>query len=348
MPRRLAPIATLPSPRTAAAPAGVSVVVPVYNGAGTLRELVARLVTVLSARGAPFEVLLVNDGSADESRLSIEQLAAADSRIRGLDLMRNFGQHAALLAGIRAARHAVTITLDDDLQHPPEEIPRLLAELDHGADVVYGAPFQAQQSRTRRLVSWLHHRLLSLLADWPTARYSSSFRAFRTELRRAFDHYGGSVVTLDVLLGWGASRFSHVLVEHAPRRSGASNYGPWRLLLHALQTLTSFSVRPLRAASLLGLVCTAVGLAATAYALLFFRLRGLDVPADTFIFAVVCSFSGIQLFALGIIGEYLARVHVRTLERPPYAVRRAAGFTEEEGTLESPAAGPERPAPPRS
>lgn len=322
MPRPLGPIAPLAPPRPGPAPSSVSVVVPVYNGAQTLAELVERLVAVLAAREAPFEVILVNDGSEDESWPLVERLAAADPRVRGIDLMRNFGQHAALLAGIRAVRHAVTITLDDDLQHPPEEIPKLLEELERGADVVYGAALETRHSRPRRVVSWLHHRLLSLLADWPTARYSSSFRAFRSELRSAFEHYSGSVVTLDALLGWGARRFSHVLVTHAPRRSGASNYGALRLLLHALQTLTSFSVRPLRVASLLGLACTAIGLAATAYAILFYRVRGLAIPPDTFIFAVVCSFSGIQLFALGIIGEYLARVHVRTLERPPYAVRR--------------------------
>jgi len=316
---------SVPRARPAAEARSVSVVVPVYNGAASLDELVDRLVAALEPVGAPFEIWLVNDGSRDASWERIEARAAADPRVRGLDLVRNFGQHAALLAGIRAARHARIVTLDDDLQHPPEAIPALLAELDRGADVAYGTPSERPHSAPRRLASWAIHALLAGVLGSEVSRHSSPFRAFRTGVRDAFDHYEGSFVTIDALLTWGAGRVARVPVEHAPRKHGRSNYTPARLLRHAFHTVTNFSVRPLQFASVLGFAFTVIGFSATCYALGFYKLRGLSVPPDTFVFAVVCFFSGVQLFTLGIIGEYLARVHLRTMRRPSYVVRRETG-----------------------
>jgi len=308
----------------------VSVVVPVYDGEATLAELVDRTVKVMEPRGAPFEIILVNDGSRDASWSRIVALAAGDARVRGLDLTRNFGQHAALLAGIRLARHAVTVTLDDDLQHPPEAIPRLLDAVEADRDVVYGTPSPDPRPLPRRASSWLLHGLLAGLLGSETEQYSSSFRAFRTGLRDAFADYRGAFVTLDALLTWGADRFGHVFVEHAPRRQGRSAYTTGRLVRHALNTVTNFSVRPLHLVSLLGFSFTLIGISAMGYAVGFYRLRGLPVPPDTFICAVVCLFSGIQLFTLGVIGEYLARVHVRSMNRPAYVIRRDTGARDGE------------------
>ncbi len=305
--------------------ASVSVVVPVFNGAASLHELVERIVGVLAPRSAPFEILLVNDGSRDESWPQIVKLAAGDPRVLGIDLVRNFGQHAALLAGIRAARFDRIVTLDDDLQHPPESIPALLAKIDQGADVVYGTPTARPHSAPRRLASSAIHGLLFGVLGSEVSRHSSPFRAFRTSVRDSFADYEGSFVTIDALLTWGAGRIAHVTVEHAARKHGRSNYSPYRLVRHAFHTVTNFSVRPLQAASVLGFVFTLVGFSATCYAIGFYRLRGLAVPPDTFIFAVVCFFSGVQLFTLGIFGEYLARIHLRTMRRPSYVVRRETG-----------------------
>lgn len=299
----------------------VSVVVPVYNGAATLAELVQRLEVVLTSRGAPFEILLVNDGSGDASWDEIRRLAAGRVAVRGIDLWRNYGQHNALLAGLRLARYAVTVTLDDDLQQPPEEIPKLLDALEDGADLVYGVPREVQQVWTRRVASTLLRSALATLLGWRVARYLSAFRAFRTSLRDAFADYRGAFVTLDALLTWGSARATHVTVEHAPRQRGRSNYSVGRLVLQAFDTVTTFSVRPLRFASLLGFLFMALGLAGMSYSLGFYKLRGLPVPGDTFLFAGICMFSGIQLFTLGILGEYLARMHVRLMDRPPYAIR---------------------------
>ncbi len=321
--------ADIPEPATPArAPRrrSVSVVVPVYNGSATLPELVARIRDVLDERDIVFEIWLVNDGSRDESWSRIAALAAGDPRVHGLDLARNFGQHNALLAGIRAARHDATVTIDDDLQHPPEAIPDLLDKLDEGYDVVYASPVDTtSQPVSRRLSSWAIHEFLWRVLGSATERHSSSFRIFRTRVREAFADYRGAFVTIDALLTWGASRFTYIPVKHAARRHGQSNYDLRKLVTHGFNTVTNFSIRPLQVVSLIGFAFTLVGLSATAYAIGFYKLRGLTVPPDTFIFAVVCLFSGIQLFTLGIIGEYLARVHIRAMNKPAYVIREETG-----------------------
>lgn len=308
--------------RSEAADRSVSIVVAVFNAEATLERLVEQVVVALEDEALPFEILLVNDGSRDGSWERIAALAEREPRIRGLDLMRNFGQHNALLAGIRAARRARIVTLDDDLQHPPEAIPRLLAALDAGADVAYGTPEERPHSVARRLASGGMHLLLHRVLGSEVSHFSSPFRAFRTPVREAFSDYEAPFVTIDALLTWGSRSFHSVPVAHAPRRAGGSNYTLLGLLQHAFHTITNFSVRPLQFASVLGFAFTLLGFAAMVYAVGFYKLQGMNVPPDTFIFAVVCLFSGIQLFTLGIIGEYLARVHVRTLGRPPYVVRR--------------------------
>lgn len=303
----------------------VSVVVAVYNASASLDLLVGEIVAALEPEELSFEILLVNDGSEDSSWERIASLAAGEPRVRGLDLARNFGQHNALLAGIRAARRARIVTLDDDLQHPPKAIPRLLRALDEGADVVYGTPPEPAHSTVRRLSSRGMHLFLHRVLGSEMGRFSSAFRAFRTPVRDAFADYAGPFVTIDALLTWGSRHFASVPVEHVPRRHGESNYTALGLVRHALHTITNFSVRPLQFASVLGFLFMLIGFAATCYAVGFYKLQGMRVPPDTFIFAVVCLFSGIQLFTLGIIGEYLARVHVRTMRRPPYVVREETG-----------------------
>src|SRR6266511_4348800 len=164
----------------------LSIVIPVYNSAEILPALIDRLRAVLDARGADYEVLLVNDGSADASWECITMLCASDSHIRALDLMRNYGQHNATLAGIRAARHEVIVTLDDDLQNPPEEIPKLVAKLSDGYDVVYGAPVQGNRGLWRDVVTWLTKLALRAAIGSDIATKVSGFRAFRRDLREAF------------------------------------------------------------------------------------------------------------------------------------------------------------------
>ena len=182
-------------------------VVPVYRGAATLPDLLARLDCVLARELASFEVILVNDGSPDESWEAIRELAAAYPFARGIRLMRNYGQHNALLCGIREARYAIVVTMDDDLQHPPEEIPKLLAALGEGYDVVYGAPEKAAARADAEPRVSVTKMVLGRAMGASTARHVSAFRVFRTALREAFAQYRSPLVSIDVLLTWGTSRF---------------------------------------------------------------------------------------------------------------------------------------------
>jgi len=313
----------------------LSVVVPVFNSATILPRLVDRLDPVLRAQATEYELILVNDGSRDASADVIAELCRTRSWVRGIELMRNYGQHNALLCGIRAARHAVVVTIDDDLQHPPEAIPLLLAELERGHDVVYGAPEQERHGVLRDLASQVTKLALAKAMGAPIARQVSAFRAFRTPLRAAFAAYDGHYVSIDVLLTWGTTRFAAIPVAHAPRQDGVSNYTVKKLVTHAMNMMTGFSTFPLQIASLVGFGFTLFGLAVLAYVLGRYLIQGSSVPGFPFLASVIAIFSGAQLFALGIIGEYLARVHFRTMNRPPYAVR---GVTEPRQT-EPPATG---------
>lgn len=304
---------------------GLSVVVPAFNSEATLPLLIDRLAALLPSLGGPFEVLLVNDGSRDGTWRAIEDLSRAHPWVHGIDLMRNYGQHNALLCGIRAASFATVVTLDDDLQNPPEEIPKLLAALGEGAnDVVYGVPDRQQHGLLRNLASRVTKLALASVLGAGTAPNVSAFRAFDTRLRESFAEYRSQFVSVDVLLTWGARRFGAVTVRHDERAVGESNYTFWRLVAHSLNMLTGFSTLPLQVASVLGFVATLFGLGIFALVVGRYLLHGVSVPGFTFLASIIAIFSGVQLFAVGIIGEYLARMHFRMMERPPYAIRRTA------------------------
>jgi undecaprenyl-phosphate 4-deoxy-4-formamido-L-arabinose transferase len=299
----------------------VSVIIPVYNGSRTLGELLERLSQVLPQAAERFEVICVNDDSRDDSWQTITGLARRWPWLRGLDLMRNYGQHNALLAGIRAAQGAILVTMDDDLQHPPEEVPRLLAALEDGVDLVYGAPQAGGQRAWRAAASWLTRAALASALGVRTARHVSAFRAFRASLREPFLHHGSPWVSVDVVLAWGTTRITAVPVAHAPRRQGASNYSLRSLVVHALTMVAGFSTWPLRLASVVGFGATLFGLAVLGYVVVRFFLVGGAPPGFPFLASLIAIFSGAQLFALGIMGEYLARMHFRMMDRPAYLIR---------------------------
>lgn len=304
---------------------GISVLVPVFNSETSLAELTERLERVLPALTADWEIILVNDGSRDGSWDSIRRLVESRPRVRGMNLIRNFGQHNALLAGIRAARFDVTVTIDDDLQHPPEEIHKLVAGLHQGADVVYGTPRLMQHGLWRDFLSRITKRAMARAMRIDTIVDINAFRAFRTELREAFQSYSSPHLLLDVLLSWGTSRFAAVEVVHKPRAYGRSNYTLSKLFNQAMLMLTGFSTAPLRFASSLGFFFTLFGAGILVYVIASYLVFGSSVAGFPFLASVVAIFSGAQLFALGIIGEYLARIFNRSIERPVYVVKEMVG-----------------------
>lgn len=299
-----------------------SIVIPVYNSEGSLPPLAERLSQVLPTLFERFEVILVNDASRDGSWGVVCQLVERYDWIHGINLMRNYGQHNALLCGIRTARFELVVTMDDDLQHPPDEIVRLLVALEQGGyDVVYGTPQQEQHGLLRDMASQITKLALQSAMGADIARKVSAFRIFRTQLRDAFAMYQGPHVSIDVLLTWGTTSFGAIVTRHEPRTIGVSNYTLRKLITHALNMTTGFSVVPLQLASLLGFTLAVFSFLMLIYVVGQVLLFGTPVPGFPFLASIIGIFSGAQLLALGIIGEYIARIHFRVMDRPSYVVR---------------------------
>jgi undecaprenyl-phosphate 4-deoxy-4-formamido-L-arabinose transferase len=305
-----------------------SIVVPVFDAEDTLEGLITRLSEVLPTIFQEYEVILVNDGSRDSSWRVISELAVEYAWIRGINLMRNYGQHSALLCGLRAAAFDVIITMDDDLQHPPDQIHKLIDKLDEGYDVVYGYPMHEQHGLWRNLASQLTKLALQNSMGAQTARHISAFRALRTVLRQSFSSYQSTYVNIDVLLTWGTERFAAIPVKHDPRLAGVSHYTVRKLILHAINMVTGFSILPLQIASWMGFAFAFFGGLVLLYVLGRYLIQGGSVPGFPFLASTIAIFSGVQLFALGIIGEYLARMHFRLMDRPQYVVREKSALEE--------------------
>jgi len=305
------------------------VVVPVYGDGSALAELVAQTDAALGRTGEDWELIFVNDGSAGPAWERIRELAASSPRVRGIDLVRNFGQHNALLAGIRASRGKIIVTMDDDLQHPPEEIPLLIRAVREGADLVYGTPREQAHESWRNATSIAGKAILATMFGASMARQISAFRAFRGNLRRHFEQFRSPYVSIDVLLSWGAVHVRSLAVRHDARRMGRSQYTFAKLLRHWLDMVVGFSTWPLRAASLLGFAFLIFGGGVLVWVLVRYLISGGSVPGFPFLACIVTIFSGVQLFSLGVIGEYLARLYVRGLDRPPYLIESRLNFENE-------------------
>ncbi|MBC7967363.1 MAG: glycosyltransferase family 2 protein [Fuerstia sp.] len=299
----------------------ISVVVPVYGSEPTLPLLWSRLSGVLKNCSATYEVIFVDDGSRDGSwqQLKVLQSENPDCVI-AIQLMRNFGQHNALMAGFHHVRGQVVITIDDDLQHPPEEIPRLLEILrDEDLDVVYGT------YDTKKHASWRNAG--SILAVWffrsifrvsvtPTA-----FRAMRREVVECILPYDKNFTIIDGLLAWSTQRIGEIKVQHHPRAEGQSGYSIRKLLLQSMNVLTNFSLAPLQLVSAVGILTSLAGLSLAAYYLVLYFSSRVGVPGYASLMVTLLVASGLQLLSLGIIGEYIGRVLLNINQKPQFVQR---------------------------
>ena len=300
----------------------LSIVIPVYMTENIIDELVKRISQEVTIITENYEIILVDDGSPDSSWKKIMENCNSDDRVNGVRLSRNYGQHNALLCGIRQAKYDLIVTLDDDLQNPPEEIPKLLEKIDEGYDVVYGYPINEQHGIFRNLASVITKLALKTTMGIATARHVSSFRIFRTALRDSFLDYKGSFVSIDVLLSWGTKSFSAIPVNHEHRVEGKSNYTFRKLVNHAFNMVTGFSVLPLQIASMMGFLLSLFGFGVLVYVVGRYLLEGSPVQGFPFLASIIAIFSGAQLLAIGIIGEYLARIHFRTMDKPQYFIKK--------------------------
>jgi undecaprenyl-phosphate 4-deoxy-4-formamido-L-arabinose transferase len=299
----------------------ISVVIPVYNSSEILPKLISELETVLISCTNKHQIILVNDCSKDNSWQIILNLTKQYSFIKGINLMKNYGQHNAILCGINNADYEYIITMDDDLQHPPKEIPNLLEKLSEDIDVVYGIPKANAHNSWRNLSSKVSHFLFKKLTANSVSKDISAFRAFKTELRKAFENYNGRYVSVDMLLTWGTNKFENIEVEHNKRFTGKSNYTFRKLVSYATNLFTSFSALPLQVASILGFIFTLFGIVIFGYVMVNYFVTDGAIKGFTFLAATIAIFSGIQLFVLGILGEYISRIHFRSMKEPYYVIK---------------------------
>jgi undecaprenyl-phosphate 4-deoxy-4-formamido-L-arabinose transferase len=304
----------------------IDLVIPVYNEEAVLPLLFERLTSDLAALPIPWRAIFVDDGSRDRSWVLLEQAAQRDARFSAIRLARNFGQHAAVFAGFSRCTADAVVTLDADLQNPPAEIPRLVAALDAGADVVGGWREHRRDSPFRRLASRAMNRLVSKATGIALRDYGCMLRAYRIEIVRAMHESNELSSFIPALAHCFTDRVVEIPVAHAERAEGTSRYSLFGLFGLLLDLLTGFSMVSLRALAGFGIGMAALGMA-MGFTIAVLRIAlGSDWAAQGVftLFAVLFFFVGAQFVALGLLGEYLGRVYDQVRQRPRYVVRGEA------------------------
>lgn len=300
----------------------LSIVIPVYNSVSTLPTLAGRLDGVGDIVD---EVVLVDDGSRDGSWHMLVQLASTRPTWRVLRLGRNAGQHNALLAGIRVAAGSVIVTMDDDLQHPPELIPVLQAALTDEVDLVYGVAAEEEHGKARSFSSRMVKRTMRQTLGVAQADDISAFRMFRAHVREAFADANDPYTNIDVLLSWATTRIVSCPVQLELRQVGSSNYDVRGLVRHTFNMVTGYSAAPLRVVAYLGVMLSLLGFGSLAYVLTRYIIGDSEVQGFTFLAALLSLIAGTQMLGIAVLGEYLALVHFRAMKKPAYFVRDDVG-----------------------
>lgn len=314
---------------TAARPE-ISIVVPVYRSEKILAQLAAQVLAAMQTAGTAdaFELILVNDASPDGSWDVIRELSAQYPFVRGICLARNFGQHNAIMAGLNHARGDVVVVMDDDLQHPPQAIMSLVDAVRGGFDVCFTTYVDRKHSMWKRLGSWFNDVVASLLLDKPRGLYLSSFKAMQRRVAQDVIKYDGPYAYVDGLILDVTRHVTSVPIVHQARHEGKGNYGLRRSLSLWLKMATSFSIIPLRLASITGLALATVS-AFAIVGVIVERMRHPETPAGwASMLAVVLFMGGLQLLCLGVIGEYLGRAYLKINHKPQFAVRQRVGVQE--------------------
>ncbi|MCB2185073.1 MAG: glycosyltransferase [Deltaproteobacteria bacterium] len=303
----------------------LSVVIPVFNEQDNLVELQARVAATLDRAGYRWEVIYVDDGSRDDSWDILENLHHHDSRVRLVRFNRNYGQHMAVFAGFETVRGEVVVTLDADLQNPPEDIPRLVEKLEEGYDVVGGWRHRRQDSLFRTLPSWLVNKVTSKVLKVDLKDYGCMLRAYRRTVIEAMNQCQETSSFIPALANTFARRVAEIPVGHAERHAGHSKYGVLQLLKLHFDLMTGFSVLPIQFVSLAGLMVAVMGLAFGAFLFLRRLIVGPEVEGVFTLFAILFIFVGLQIFGVGLIGEYVGRIYREVRRRPRFIISETRG-----------------------
>ncbi|MDD2773652.1 MAG: glycosyltransferase [Elusimicrobiales bacterium] len=306
----------------------VSAVIPVFNEEKNLDELVSRLTKTLEGAGFSYEIVFVDDGSRDASLSLLKDFAAKDPRVVVVEFTRNFGQHAAVMAGFAQSRGEVVVTLDADLQNPPEEIPKLVARMAEGYDTVGGWRRDRDDSVFRKMPSRVLNSLSAQLFGVALKDYGCMLRAYSREVVDEVVKCPEVNTYIPALANSFARRVTEIPVEHAARTRGESKYNLVKLLRLNFDLMTGFSLLPIQAVGLAGITVAIFGLAFAVFLFIRRLVVGPEAQGVFTLFAILFFFIGLQIFALGVLGEYIGRIYQEVRRRPRFVVRGVHGGTK--------------------
>lgn len=308
----------------------ISFVIPCYRSARTIKEVCAKIEKLfLYHKEYDYEIILINDFSPDETLNQIKELCLENQKIIGLNLAKNFGQHSALMAGFHYVSGEIIVCLDDDGQTPPEEAFQLIDKIEEGYDVVYAKYLQKKHSGFRNWGSRLNTKMTEYLLEKPKELYLSSYFAARRFVIDAMLKYDNSYPYLIGLVLRTTRNITNVIITHKERIDGVSGYTLKKLLSLWVNGFTAFSVKPLRMATVMGMICSVVGVICCVWTI-FHKLLNAQVPIGwSSTMAVILVVGGLILFVLGIIGEYIGRIYICLNHSPQYVIRDCINYKRE-------------------
>jgi len=306
----------------------VSIVIPVYNEEPNLQKLMARLYPVMTSLGKSFEIIFTDDGSRDRSLQILREMAQSHPEVKVIEFNGNFGQHMAIMAAFEKSVGEIVVTLDADLQNPPEEIPKLVAEMEKGHDVVGSVRQKRQDTFFRRAASRVVNITTNKMTGMQMSDYGCMLRAYNRTVIDNLNRCQEMTTFIPALAQTFASNPSEVPVSHAERAEGESKYSLYRLIRLNFDLMTGFSVVPLQLFALLGILTSVASVLFALFLLVRRFLIGSEVEGVFTLFAILFFFVGIVIFGIGLVGEYVGRIYQEVRRRPRYVVRRTYGFGE--------------------
>ncbi len=307
----------------------ISIVIPVYNEEGNLDNLFGRLYPVMQGIGKPFEIIFTDDGSRDRSLEMLKGLAASHPEVRVVEFNGNFGQHMAIMAAFEISRGDIVITLDADLQNPPEEIPKLVAEVEKGHDVVGSIRQKRQDTFFRKTASLLVNITTRKMTGIKMSDYGCMLRAYHRNVVDNINRCQEATTFIPALAQTFSASPSEVHVAHAERSAGESKYSLYSLIRLNFDLMTGFSVVPLQLFALMGILTSLFAVAFAIFLLVRRFIVGAEVEGVFTLFAILFFFIGITIFGIGIVGEYVGRIYQEVRKRPRYVVRKVHGVDNE-------------------
>lgn len=305
----------------------LSIVIPVYNSSNILPTLIEQLETALLNNISSYEILLVNDASTDGSWKTIEQLSKTKIYLKGMNLRRNTGHHNAVMAGLNHAQGGVIVLMDDDLQHSPSDVPALYSRITDGYDACFANFEKMRQAWWKRLGSSFNDLLVNALIKKPRNINFSSYKAFSHEIKDEVVKFTSPFVYLDAIIFMVTNNLTSIIVQHHERLEGKGNYTFRKSVSLWLKMATGFSLMPLRFASILGIITATLGFLFT-IVMIIIKLSGfMDIPVGwTSLACIALVIGGMQLLAIGVIGEYIGRTYISLNNVPTYSIKDKINF----------------------